>query len=197
MTLLPKADWPSPHTGLVRILLIQRLTWVYVGFREPHNGHSCDRDGSHGNSFIRHCSVCHVPRRESTSWHKCTAERWNTAYSRSSCETWAPNLLAYTSISERERNRRLMWFNLFRSGNARKDSLMRLLFSGTNDTMKQGFCVTYLRLTSTNTDPQTNMIQTAKKIFNGLGGSEGKTNELIMVTWNRKWEFSILPNQQY
>lgn len=51
-----------------------------------------------------------------------------------------------------------------------------------NDTMRKCFCVTYLRLTSTNTEPQTNMIQTAKKIFNGLGGSEGKTNELIMVT---------------
>lgn len=37
-------------------------------------------------------------------------------------------------------------------------------------------------LTRTNTDPQTSMIQMAKKIFNGLGGSEGKMIELVMVT---------------
>lgn len=48
-------------------------------------------------------------------------------------------------------------------------------------------------LTRTNTDPQTSMIQTAKKIFNGLGGSEGKMIELMMVTWKR-WGKLIIYN---
>lgn len=41
-------------------------------------------------------------------------------------------------------------------------------------------------LTSTITAAQTKTMQMAKKIFKGFGGNVGKTNELIIVTCERK-----------
>lgn len=35
-------------------------------------------------------------------------------------------------------------------------------------------------------DPQVSRMHTAKKTLSGCGGSEGKTNELITVTWKRR-----------
>lgn len=40
--------------------------------------------------------------------------------------------------------------------------------------------------TSTMVDPQVRRMQTAKKMLRGCGGTEGKTNELMTVTWRRK-----------
>lgn len=109
----PKGRLAQPQNRACRkwILLIQKLMWGYA--KIPHNKHSYEWDSSHGNSFIRHCSVCHGPRHESTSWHKCTTERWSTAYSRLSCETWAPDLPVYTRISKRNRGNKI-WFHSFR-----------------------------------------------------------------------------------
>lgn len=48
--------------------------------------------------------------------------------------------------------------------------------------------------TSTMVDPQVSRMHTAKKMLRGCGGTEGKTNELITVTWRRKPDTNVCQN---
>lgn len=149
-------------------------------------------------------------RCESRGWHIDTAVRWTPACSRSGSGTWAPGRPAGTRISGgKETNIFLIQEGMseerqFMQGKVgtRPDGVHSVPLSlqtfshseQTNIEKNDDFTENILPRhhqqesvgTSTMVDPQVSRIHAAKKMLRGCGGTEGKTNELMTVTWRRK-----------